>query len=93
MPFNIKWFFMFLSTIVILLTILSQTFPTSLVNVPLDHWSYKFIERLQAKGILGEFLHESKPYSRGKVSEMIIHTLQLLEEGKIHGSSQISVVN
>jgi len=82
--FNIKWFFISLSTIVILLTISSQGFPTSLVNVPLDHWSYKFIERLQAKGILGEFLHESKPYSRGKVSEMIIHTLQLLEEGKIH---------
>ena len=84
MLFNIKWFFISLSTIVILLTISSQTFPTSLVNVPLDHWSYKFIERLQAKGILGEFLNESKPYSRGKVSEMIIHTLRLLEDGKIH---------
>lgn len=84
MLFNTKCFYVFLSAIVILLTISYQAFSTSMVNVPLNHYSYKFIERLQAKGILDEFLSESKPYSRGKVSEMIIHTLRLLEDGKIH---------
>jgi len=82
--FNIRWLYIFLLTIVFLLIVSVQTFSTSLVNVPLDHYSYKFIERLQAKGILGGFLSESKPYSRGKVSEMIMYVSQLLENGKIH---------
>ena len=55
---------------------------TSLVNVPHDHWSYEFIERLQAKGILGEFLSNSKPYSRGEVAEMILHVSRLHKDGR-----------
>lgn len=73
-----------LSTAVILLIISSPAFSTSHLNVPLEHWSYKFIERLQAKGILDEVLSESKPYSRGKVSEITAHTLSFIENGKIH---------
>ncbi len=68
----------------ILLTTPFLAFPASLVNVPLDHWSYHFIERLQAKGMLGERLSNSKPFQRGEVAEMIAQTSRLLEEGRIY---------
>ena len=68
----------------ILLTTPFLAFPASLVNVPLDHWSYHFIERLQAKGMLGEHLSNSKPFQRGEMAEMIAQTSRLLEDGMIY---------
>lgn len=76
----------FLFVLVVIGTLLITSHPilsVSLVNVPLDHWSYWFIDRLQAKGLLGEYLSNSKPYSRGEVAEMIMHTSLLLEDGRI----------
>ncbi len=67
----------------ILLVAPFPAFPSSLVNVPLDHWSYHFIERLQAKGMLGEYLSSSKPFQRGEMAEMIAQTSRLLENEKI----------
>ena len=52
------------------------------VNVPLEHWSYHFIERLQAKGILRDYLSNIKPYSRDEMADMIVHISSLLENGK-----------
>lgn len=51
------------------------------LNMPLDHWSYHFIERLQAKGVLGNFLSSSKPYSRDEVADMVSHISTLMEDG------------
>jgi len=66
-----------------LLVFSSEAFAASCVNVPLDHWSYQFLEQLQIKGALRKFLSNTKPYSRGKVAEMIIYALRLLEDEKI----------
>jgi len=43
------------------------------INISPDHWSYYFIERLQAKGILRDFLSNTKPYSRDEIARMIIY--------------------
>lgn len=67
----------------ILLTAPFLAFPASLVNVPLDHWAYWFIERLQAKGMLGDFLSSSKPFQRGEMAEMIVQMSRSLEDGRI----------
>ncbi|HGJ64150.1 TPA: hypothetical protein ENS27_02030, partial [bacterium] len=53
------------------------------ISVPMDHWSYQFIERLQAKGILKEYLSNTKPYTRDEVADMIFYTSNMLDEGKI----------
>lgn len=66
-----------------LLTLSAPAFSASLISVPLDHFSYQFIERLQAKGILGEYISNSKPYSRGEMAEMIAQTARLIEDGSI----------
>ncbi len=72
-----------LLAITILLGVSSAMFAASVVNVPLNHWVYRFMDRLQAKGILGEYLSNSKPYSRGEVAEMIRQTSLLLEDGGV----------
>jgi hypothetical protein len=51
--------------------------------MPLEHWSYQFIERLQAKGVLGDLLSNIKPYSRDKIAEMVIHISSLEDMGEI----------
>ena len=53
------------------------------ISVPLDHWSYHFIERLQAKGALRDFLSNIKPYSRDEMADMIVHIASLVENGEI----------
>jgi len=53
------------------------------IGVPLNHWSYHFIERLQAKGVLRDFLSNTKPYSRDEMAEMIVRISNLLENNRI----------
>lgn len=68
----------------ILVIVPFSAFSSSLINVPLGHWSYQFIERLQAKVFLEKYLYSSKPYSREEMAETFAHVLNLLETGKIH---------
>jgi len=70
-------------TMIILFFVSPSIFSTSIINVPLNHWSYSFIERMQAKGILGEYISQTKPYSRGKMANMVLRISSLLERGKI----------
>ena len=69
---------------ILILTIISPlAYPTSLINVPINHWSYQFIQRMQAKGFLGEYLSDSKPYSRGDFAKMVSLMLELQSDKKI----------
>ena len=70
-------------TLVLLIMAAASYISASPISVPLDHWSYHFIERLQAKGALRDFLSNTKPYSRDEVAEMIVHVSDLLESGKL----------
>jgi len=52
------------------------------ISVPLDHWSYHFVERFQAKGVLKDYLSNTKPYSRDEMAKMILHVIKQVEDGK-----------
>ena len=41
------------------------------VNLPLGHWSYRFLDRMQAKGVLREANLMNKPLSRSDVAVMV----------------------
>jgi len=41
-------------------------------NLPLEHWAYDFLERLEAKGLYTSRDFNSKPYSRQEVAEILI---------------------
>ena len=64
-------------------TLAASSVLASPVSMYLDHWSYHFIERFQAKGVLGDFLSNIKPYSRDEMAEMISHISSLSESGDI----------
>ncbi|MBM3212167.1 hypothetical protein FJZ33_08105, partial [Candidatus Poribacteria bacterium] len=72
-----------LAILTVFLIFPSLVFPTALVNVPLDHWSYQLIQRFQAKGILREHLSNSRPYSRGEMAKMLIYISQLEANGSL----------
>jgi hypothetical protein len=38
------------------------------VNVPLDHWAYGFIERMEAKGLVSDIKNGPKPFSRKRMA-------------------------
>lgn len=49
----------------------------SSVNVPLQHWVYPYLERLEAKGVLRGIMGGIKPYSRNDIA----HVLATLNKG------------
>lgn len=72
-------------TIVLLnITILfTEIVSSNPITIPPDHGSYFFIERLQAKGVLKDFLNNTKPYTRDQIAKMIAYVLKQSEEGRI----------
>ncbi|MCH7756096.1 hypothetical protein IH970_13375, partial [candidate division KSB1 bacterium] len=42
------------------------------VYVPLNHWSYEFVERLETKGVLIGILNGTKPYSREEMAGYLL---------------------
>lgn len=62
----------FLRALCILLALYGGTVAAQSQNLPLSHWAYPFLDRLQTKGL---FLNEElniRPYSRAAVAKMII---------------------
>ena len=57
----------------------SCLFPTTLEELPIDHWAYNLIERLQERGHFGELLITDRPYTRLEVARYVI---QLEEKGE-----------
>ena len=56
-------------------------------NVPLQHWVYDFLDRLQTKGIIRDVISFSKPYSRHEVALMLAETVQKTKSGQEELSS------
>jgi len=54
-----------------------------LVNVPIDHEVYLFIDRLAAKGILPVGVQASRPLSRGRVADLLIEISRRFEAGEL----------
>ena len=43
----------------------------SSVNVPIDHWVYHFLDRLQTRRVIQNTVFQSRPYSREDVARML----------------------
>ena len=54
-----------------------------LVNVPIDHEVYSFIDRLAAKGVLPVGVQASKPLSRGQVADLLIEISRKVGAGEL----------
>ena len=50
---------------------LSRTCFTQSVNVPLSHWVYRFLDRLETRGIFNDISTKSYPLSRTDVAEIL----------------------
>jgi hypothetical protein len=55
-----------------------QRLPAQSVYVPLNHWAYEFVERMETKGVLKNVLTATKPYSRDDIAKFL---LQIEESG------------
>ena len=55
----------------VLLSVAVSSWGDVSVNVPLDHWSYRFIERCEAKGLLTGTGDGIKPFSRLEVARAL----------------------
>jgi len=74
-------------SVFLLLTFINLLSPVAqsadLVNVPIDHEVYLFIDRLAAKGILPVGVQASRPLSRGRVADLLIEISRRFEAGEL----------
>ncbi len=52
------------------------------VNVPLEHWVYDFVDRMQARGMVRNLVLGSRPYSRDDIAEMLAEIEGNVQTGK-----------
>ena len=50
------------------------------VNIPLDHWAYGFIERMEARGLVADIKNGSKPFSRKRMAALVSQVEASLKE-------------
>ncbi len=66
----------FFNTIILCFMLASTVVSAQSVNVPLDHWAYGFIERMEAKGLLQDIKNGSKPFSRKRMAALV-HQIEM----------------
>jgi len=59
-------------------TALSQS-----VNLPIDHWAYDFLERMEVRGIITRYHNSSLPLTRREISRFVKTIDRRLERGEI----------
>jgi len=70
------------SIIIILgLLVLSQHVNSQSVYVPLNHWVYDYIERLETKHVIHGVLNQTKPLSRQEIAEYLTIVHLKVEQG------------
>lgn len=67
--------------IIIVFGIISQNANSQSVYVPLNHWVYNFIERLETKQVIKGVLDGTKPLSRKAIAEYLAQIHQRVEQG------------
>ena len=60
----------------------AQVWATPSVKVPLDHWSYRFIERFEARGFVHSLGDGIKPFSRGEMSRILSAIAAAAKKGR-----------
>ncbi len=53
------------------------------VNVPLTHWVYGVLDRLQTRGLVREGLTFARPYSRSQVARMLSEAIRRNRSGEV----------
>ncbi len=48
-----------------------STLQAQSVNLPLDHWAYQFLERMETRGILAKMRNGSRPFTRVKIARWL----------------------
>ncbi len=48
-----------------------STLQSQSVNLPLDHWAYQFLERMETRGILTKLRIDSRPFTRMKMARCV----------------------
>ncbi len=66
-----------------LLFIISFNINAQYVNLPVDHWAYMFLERLETRGFLDRIYYHSKPFTRNEFAEIIIEISKKINSEKI----------
>jgi len=56
-----------------------STFAAASPNVPVDHWSYPALERIEAFGLIHSSLHGTRPFSRDEMARLIKEALTAKE--------------
>ena len=50
------------------------------MNIPLDHWAYGFIERMEAKGLVSDIKNGARPFSRKRMARLATQIEASLKE-------------
>ena len=53
------------------------------VNLPINHWAYLFLDRLETEGIIDNLYYRTKPFTRDEFANIIIEIANKLKRGKI----------
>ena len=60
-----------LTLLISIIFLLNSTGITQSVNLPLEHWSYQFLDRLETKGLFKEMSERSLPMSRMDIARIL----------------------
>ena len=77
-----------LSLYISILVFASVSFVSSQsVNVPLEHWAYEFIDRMQMRGLIRNLVLGSRPFSRQDMASMLAEIEQNIQSVQVDLSS------
>ncbi|MFQ6115423.1 MAG: hypothetical protein ACE5NG_15290, partial [bacterium] len=60
------------------------------VYVPLNHWAYEYVERLEAKGLITGALNGTRPYSRIEMARYLLQVEEKVKEARNLNSVELS---
>jgi hypothetical protein len=78
-----------LIVLLILLVLFSERMSAQSVYVPLNHWAYDFVERLEARGLITGALNATKPYSREEMAAYLIQAEEKINAGQSLNSVEL----
>jgi len=78
----------FLTSIVLITTIQSQT-----ASVPVEHWVYDFLERLETRGLINSEDFNMRPFSRMAVAELLLQASKSENQSKLSRKIPLTAVS
>src|SRR5262249_33672768 len=58
------------------------------MNIPLHHWAYEAIERLNTLGIIDQAMVVTKPYSRKQAAKYVARAIEHIRADEIHADGR-----